>query len=206
MSLSSEVGNLTVTAAQGNTTIQASAGNVALKAAQGNLTANSLTATLSATADVNVTAGATLKLDGVTVSMPSVASIPVGGTAVNISSGGILGVAPSARRYKWDIQDIGDRSDELFRLRPVAFRYRKEVDADQGQRYGLIAEEVDEVDPALVVRTAQGEIQTVRYDLVNALLLNSVQRQNRELTEQAAQIEALATRLTALEGAARATR
>jgi trimeric autotransporter adhesin len=119
------------------------------------------------------------------------------GVAVFINPGNVLGTVTSSRRFKEHIQDVGAESDVLRQLRPVSFQYRKEHDDGGGVRqYGLVAEEVAEVAPGLVVLDEQGRPETVRYHFVNALLLNEVQRQR-------ARIEELERRLLALEAATR---
>ena len=101
-----------------------------------------------------------------------------GGAAALVNSSGQLGTTTSARRFKDDIADMADASAGLLKLRPVTFRYRPEH--DDGSRllqYGLIAEEVGEVYPGLVVSDRQGKPESVRYHLLPAMLLNEVQRQ-----------------------------
>jgi hypothetical protein len=101
---------------------------------------------------------------------------------------------------------MGDASSDLMRLRPVTFRYQKPfTDGSQPIQYGLIAEEVAEVFPDLVARSADGQIETVKYQLLDPLLLNEVQRQQAEiraLQEQLNQIET-AVAQTVAEGHAR---
>ena len=130
------------------------------------------------------------------------------GLAVYINSNGQLGTTTSSRRFKEDIQDIGDESDELMQLRPVSFFYKREYDSDpqRVRQYGLIAEEVDQIDPNLVVHETNGAPFTVRYNLVNALLLNEVQKQHKTILAQATDIQllkeqndALSSRLNTLE-------
>jgi len=115
-----------------------------------------------------------------------------GGVAVFVNGNGQLGTATSSRRVKEDIREISEESDGLMRLRPVAFRYKPQIDPTGLAQYGLIAEEVAGVYPDLVVYDRDGRPETVRYHLVNALLLNEVQKQHRE-------IEELRRRLTRLE-------
>ncbi|HEV2064186.1 MAG TPA: tail fiber domain-containing protein, partial [Thermoanaerobaculia bacterium] len=107
---------------------------------------------------------------------------------------------------------IAEESDGLMRLRPVAFRYKPEIDPTGLAQYGLIAEEVAQVYPDLVVSDRDGKPETVRYHLVNALLLNEVQRQRRtaeaqerKIERQEGEIVALQARLAALEAALRVT-
>jgi hypothetical protein len=127
--------------------------------------------------------------------------------SVVIDSNGQLGTINSSRRYKEDIQDMGDASSRLMQLRPVTYRY-KQAYADGGKPidYGLIAEEVEAVYPDLVAHSKDGEVETVQYQKINAMLLNEVQKQHRTLEEQRQQIETgrteielLKARLAALE-------
>jgi Chaperone of endosialidase len=129
-----------------------------------------------------------------------------GGVAVFVTATGKLGTVTSSRRVKEDIREIGEESDGLMSLRPVAFRYKPEIDSTGLTQYGLIAEEVADVYPDLVVYDRDGRPETVRYHLVNALLLNEVQKQHRSVAsqeetieQQKAEIEELKARLTKLE-------
>jgi hypothetical protein len=121
------------------------------------------------------------------------------GTAVFIDSSGQLGTVSSSIRYKEDIQPMAEASERLLQLRPVKFRYRK-ADAlgEKPIQYGLIAEEVANVYPELVVRDATtGRIDGVRYEELAPMLLNEVQQQQRKMTAQgtinAEQAEQIAT-------------
>ena len=148
----------------------------------------------------------------------------VTGVPVQVSSSGQLGVALSSRYVKEDIREIAGESDGLMRLRPVAFRYKPQLDPMGLAQYGLIAEEVANVYPDLVVYDREGRPETVRYHLVNALLLNEVQKQHRTaeaqertiaaqekaierqketIDHEPAEIEVLKVRLGRLEAAAR---
>src|ERR1017187_10918324 len=96
------------------------------------------------------------------------------------------------RRYKEDIQDMSDASSNLVRLRPVTFRYKKPyADGSKPLDYGLIAEEVAEVYPDLVVRGKDGQIETVQYQKLTPMLLNELQKQNYEIQKQRREIEDL---------------
>jgi hypothetical protein len=109
---------------------------------------------------------------------------------VVIDSNGNLGTTSSSRRYKEDIQDMADASSGLLRLRPVTFRYKKPYsDGSQPVQYGLIAEEVAEVYPDLVARSADGQIETVRYQVLGSMLLNELQKQNTTIAAQKEQIQ-----------------
>jgi len=104
---------------------------------------------------------------------------------------GLLGHASSSRRYKEDIKPMDDMSEALYRLHPVTFRYRKEIDRTQSIAFGLIAEEVAEVNPDLVARNSQGETESVHYEMVNAMLLNEFLKARRQIDAQQKQIDAL---------------
>jgi hypothetical protein len=105
-----------------------------------------------------------------------------------------LGVASSSRRFKEDIEDMSAASEGLMRLRPVTFRYKQPFeDGTKPTQYGLIAEEVAEVYPDLVARSADGQIETVKYQVLDSMLLNELQRQQteiRRLEERLAKLEA----------------
>ena len=105
-----------------------------------------------------------------------------------INSNGQLGVQPvitSSRRYKEDIQDMGDVSTGLLRLRPVTFHYKKPApDGSKPIEFGLIAEEVDTVYPDLVVRGPDGQIDSVQYSKLPAMLLNELQKQYHHAEQQ----------------------
>jgi len=116
--------------------------------------------------------------------------------AVVIDSNGQLGTISSSRRYKEDIHDMGDASRNLMRLRPVTFRYKKPfADGSKPIQYGLIAEEVAEVYPDLVARSADGQIETVKYQVLPVMLLNEVKRQRAQSDAQAARIQTLEQQL-----------
>jgi hypothetical protein len=119
---------------------------------------------------------------------------------VLIDPNGQLGTVSSSRRFKEDIRDMGDASRRLMQLRPVTFRY-KEACADGAKplQYGLIAEEVAEVFPELVARSADGQMETVKYQLLDPLLLNEVQRQSATIAAQHEEIRELRERLGKLE-------
>jgi hypothetical protein len=121
--------------------------------------------------------------------------------AVLIDGGGQLGTVSSSREVKQDIREIGELSRRLLALRPVAFRYRQhaKTDPDTPLQFGLIAEEVAEVFPELVVRDGEGKPETVRYHLLAALLLNELQREHQINDSQHAELVALRNRVAALE-------
>src|SRR5262249_42984250 len=89
-----------------------------------------------------------------------------------ILSAAALGHRTSSRRYREDTKRIDKASEALYRLNPVSYRYKKEIDSTQSSAFGLIAEEVEEVDPALVARNSEGRAEAVHYEMINAMLLN----------------------------------
>jgi Chaperone of endosialidase len=139
---------------------------------------------------------------------------------VLIDSFGQLGTASSSRRFKKEIRPMDRASEVILALKPVTFHYK--TDKTNRPEFGLIAEEVAEVNPDLVVRNKDGEIYTVRYDAVNAMLLNEFLKEHKasikehekveklEVTvadlvatvkEQAAQIQKVSAQLAASESA-----
>jgi Chaperone of endosialidase len=109
--------------------------------------------------------------------------------AVLIDSSGQLGTVSSSRRYKKEIKPMDKASEAILALKPVTFHYK--TDKMDRPEFGLIAEEVAEVNPNLVVHDENGEIYTVRYDAVNAMLLNEFLKARRQIDAQQKQIEAL---------------
>lgn len=104
---------------------------------------------------------------------------------------GLLGHLSSSRRYKEKIQPMDNASETLYRLKPVTYRFKKEIDATQSLDYGLIAEDVAEVDPDLAIRDAKGQVESVRYTAINAMLLNEFLKAHRKSEEQEAEITQL---------------
>jgi hypothetical protein len=115
---------------------------------------------------------------------------------VVVDSTGHLGVGLSSERYKEGIEDIGNRSAGLMKLRPVRFHYKN--DSSGLELYGLIAEEVAKVYPDLVAYDEKGQPLTVRYHLVNALMLNELQKQSRRIAAQEQKIRGQAERIETL--------
>jgi len=114
-----------------------------------------------------------------------------GGTGVFINSDGKLGTTTSCRRFKEEVKPMERASEVLFELKPVTFRYKKGIDPQGIPQFGLVAEEVAEVNPDLVVRDKNGEIYSVRYEQINAMLLNEFLKAHRKVQEQEATIEQL---------------
>jgi Chaperone of endosialidase len=117
----------------------------------------------------------------------------VKGSAVVINGSGQLGVAASSARYKDEIKPMDKASEAILALRPVTFRYKKEIDPDSTPQFGLVAEDVAKVSPDLVVHDGEGEIYTVRYDAVNAMLLNEFLKEHKKVEE----LESVVATLTA---------
>jgi uncharacterized coiled-coil protein SlyX len=110
---------------------------------------------------------------------------------VLINSDNKLGTATSSKRFKEEIKPMDNASDIILALKPVTFRYKKEIDPTHTSQFGLVAEEVEKVNPDLVVRDKHGKPYTVRYDAVNAMLLNEFLKEHRKVQEQEAAINEL---------------
>ena len=135
------------------------------------------------------------------------------GSAVFITSGHKLGTLTSSARFKDEIKPMGKASEAILALKPVTFRYKKEIDPQAIPEFGLIAEEVEKVNPDLIVRDKEGKPYTVRYEQINTMLLNEFLKEHRrvekleatvaqqqtsfqsKLAEQTMQIQALASGL-----------
>ena len=109
---------------------------------------------------------------------------------VVVNATGKLGVAASSARFKEAIKPMDKASEAILALQPVTFRYKEELDPDGIPQFGLVAEEVEKVDPDLVVRDEDGKVMTVRYEAVNAMLLNEFLKEHRRLQEQRNYFEA----------------
>jgi trimeric autotransporter adhesin len=119
--------------------------------------------------------------------------VAVTGSPVVVNSGGNLGVSTSSVRFKDQIKPMDEASEAILALKPVMFRYKKELDPDRTPQFGLVAEDVAKVNPDLVVRDAEGKVYTVRYDAVNAMLLNEFLKEHRKVQEQDATIAQVKT-------------
>ncbi len=113
------------------------------------------------------------------------------GSAVFINSSGKLGTTTSSRRFKEEIKPMDHASEALFSLKPVSFHYNKEIDPTGTSQFGLVAEDVGKVNPDLIVRDKEGKPYSVRYDQVNAMLLNEFLKEHRKVEEQQATITQL---------------
>jgi trimeric autotransporter adhesin len=118
------------------------------------------------------------------------------GLPVLINSNNKLGMATSSRRFKQDIKSMGTASETLFALKPVTFRYKKEIDPQGRSQLGLVAEEVEKVNPDLVVLDKEGKPYSVRYEQVNAMLLNEFLKEHCKVAEQEATISELKSTVT----------
>jgi hypothetical protein len=118
-----------------------------------------------------------------------------GGTAVFIDSNNKLGTVVSSKRFKEDIKPMDKMSEALFSLKPVTFHYKKEIDPAKVSQLGLVAEDVEKVNSDLIVRDKEGKPYTVRYDQVNAMLLNEFLKEHRKVERLEKQVEALSAGL-----------
>ena len=115
----------------------------------------------------------------------------VSGNQVVVNASGKLGVVVSSKRLKEAIKPMDKASEAILSLRPMAFHYREEIDPGGTPQFGLIAEEVEKVNPDLIVRDDEGKAYTVRYDAVNAMLLNEFLKEHKKVEEQGATIAQL---------------
>jgi hypothetical protein len=120
------------------------------------------------------------------------------GTAVFVNSDGQLGTSTSSRRFKEHVKPMEQASEAIFALKPVTFHYHKKIDPEGTSQFGLVAEEVEEVNPDLVVRDKERKPYSVRYDQVNAMLLNEFLKEHRKVEEQGATIARLQKQIEAL--------
>jgi trimeric autotransporter adhesin len=135
------------------------------------------------------------------------------GAQVLINSDNKLATIASSKRFKQDIKAMDKASEALFALKPVSFRYKKEMDPARTSQLGLVAEYVEKVNPDLVVRDKEGKPYSVRYDQVNAMLLNEFLKEHRKNEKQEAmiarqqeQIEALTAGLQKVSAQLEATK
>ena len=113
------------------------------------------------------------------------------GVGVIVNSNGQLGTIQSSARFKDDIKPMEKTSEALLKLKPVTFRYKEELDPEKIPQFGLIAEDVEKIDPDLVVKDEEGKVNTVRYEAVNAMLLNEFLKEHRKVEAQEATIAQL---------------
>ena len=117
--------------------------------------------------------------------MVGISNNVVDGDPVVVDAGGQLGIppAPSSARFTEDIHPMDRESEAILSLQPVTFRYKKEIDSKGAPRFGLIAEEVEKVNPALVTRGPDHQLHTVRYEAINAMLLNEFLKEHRTVEQ-----------------------
>src|SRR4029077_12174766 len=115
----------------------------------------------------------------------------VGGAAVFVDSSGKLGTITTSTRFSDQIKPMDKASEAILTLKPVTFRYKQEIDPKRIQQFGLIAEEVEKVDPDLVGRDEKGKVYNVRYDAVNAMLLNEFLKEHGKVQDLEATITQL---------------
>jgi hypothetical protein len=118
-----------------------------------------------------------------------------GGATVIIDNNGHLGTIVSSQRFKDQVKPMDKASEAIFALKPVTFRYRQQIDPKGSPQFGLVAEEVEKVNPDLVVRDKEGKPYSVRYDQVNAMLLNEFLKEHKTVEEQQKEIDALKVEL-----------
>src|SRR5262249_3681873 len=107
-----------------------------------------------------------------------------GGLPVLVTNDGQLGTNTSSARFKDGIKPMDKVSEAILALNPVTFHYKKEFDPKGPPQFGLVAEDVEKVNPDLVARDAKGEVYTVRYDAVNAMLLNEFIKEHKAFIEE----------------------
>ena len=110
------------------------------------------------------------------------------GVSVIVDTNGQLGTVVSSKRYKEEIKPMDKASEAILSLEPVTFRYKHELDPNDIPQFGLVAEDVEKVNPNLVARDEQGKAYTVRYEAVNAMLLNEFLKAHRRIEEQDARL------------------
>ena len=121
------------------------------------------------------------------------------GAPVLVDTDGHLGTAVSSARFKDDIKPMDRASEAILALKPVTFRYKKERDPKRIPQFGLVAEEVEAVNPDLVVRDQEGKPYTVRYDAVNAMLLNEFLKEHKKVEAQSHKIREQETTIAQLK-------
>ena len=183
---------LTITTGSGNTALGTNAGSALTS---GNLNIDIGADVIGITGESN-----TIRLGANLPDTPGASACHIGGiynqsvdpgtaSSMAIDASGKLGTTVSSRRFKHDIKPMDKASEAILALKPVTFHYKS--DAKNTPCFGLIAEEVAGVNPDLVVRNKDGEIWSVRYDQVNAMLLNEFLKARRQIDAQQKQIDAL---------------
>jgi len=117
------------------------------------------------------------------------------GVGVVVDSDGHLGTMTSSARFKDNIHPMAKSSEAILSLKPMTFRYKKELDPKAIPQFGLVAEDVAKVDPDLVARDDEGKPYTVRYEAVNAMLLNEFLKEHSKVEDQGRTVEAQANKM-----------
>jgi hypothetical protein len=125
------------------------------------------------------------------------ATVPTG-VAVMVDADGHLGTTTSSARYKEGIKPMDKASEAILALHPVTFRYKQELDPDGVPQFGLVAEEVEKVNSDLVAHDEEGKPYTVRYEAVNAMLLNEFLKEHKAFREEQRTVEELKKQVAAL--------
>ena len=128
-----------------------------------------------------------------------ISGVAVAGSTVVVNANGQLGIAASSERFKDEIKPMDRASEAILALQPVTFYYKKEIDPTRTSQFGLVAEDVEKVNPALVMRDEQGKPYGVRYDKVNAMLLNEFLKEHRRVETQSREILEQQTMITELK-------
>jgi hypothetical protein len=163
--------------------------NVALGASAGvNLTTGSGNVCLGASVYGNAGESNTTWIKNIYASVAS-------GRAVYVNADNKIGTLVSSRRFKEEIKPMDKASEAILALKPVTFRYKKEIESNGSIMFGLIAEDVEKADPDLVTRNEKGEAETVRYEAVNAMLLNEFLKEHRTVQALQKEINALKAEL-----------
>ena len=123
------------------------------------------------------------------------------GVAVVVGSNGQLGAVTSSARFKDDIKSMDKATEAILALKPVTFRYKEDIDPERIPQFGLVAEEVEKVNPDLVVRGEDGKVMTVHYEAVNAMLLNEFLKEHRKVEDLQKQVAALTAGLQKVSAA-----
>jgi len=126
-----------------------------------------------------------------TTRISNIYSSVASGRAVYVNSDNKIGTLVSSRRFKDEIKPMDKASEAILALKPVTFHYKKEIEPSGSIMFGLIAEEVEKVDPDLVTRNDKGEAETVHYEAVNAMLLNEFLKEHRKVEELEATVAKL---------------
>jgi hypothetical protein len=114
-----------------------------------------------------------------------------GGATVIVDGNGHLGTIVSSQRFKEEIKPMEQASEALYALKPVTFHYKKGIDPQGIPQFGLVAEDVEAVNPDLAVRDKEGKVNTVRYEAVNAMLLNEFLKEHKAFLEEHRRVEKL---------------